>query len=135
MNNLLDNSFFNTILVILLPGHYFICKSNLSLGQIIICPSSKDNYFKKSSEYLKKIWHNLGGKGKRCHINLILISYHSFHRLNFVLGRWLYHIHPNIWYYFFLLQYMVSWENDKKMTLEFELDKMGSPISTWTNKG
>ena len=28
-----------------------------------------------------------------------------------------------------------NWENDKKMTLEFELDKMGSPISTWTNKG
>ena len=26
-------------------------------------------------------------------------------------------------------------ENDKKMTLEFELDKMGSPIPTWTNKG
>ena len=25
-------------------------------------------------------------------------------------------------------------ENDNKMTLEFELDKMGSPISTWTNK-
>ena len=23
--------------------------------------------------------------------------------------------------------------NDKRMTLEFELDKMGSPISTWTN--
>ena len=27
------------------------------------------------------------------------------------------------------------WENDKKMTLEFELDKMGSLIPTWTNKG
>ena len=33
----------------------------------------------------------------------------------------------------------ISWddfrENDKKMTLEFELNKMGSPIPTWTNKG
>ena len=28
-----------------------------------------------------------------------------------------------------------KWKNDKKMTLEFELDKMRSPISTWTNKG
>ena len=28
-----------------------------------------------------------------------------------------------------------NWENDKKMTLEFELDKMGSPIPTCTNKG
>ena len=26
-------------------------------------------------------------------------------------------------------------QNDKKMTLEFELDKMGSPIPTLTNKG
>ena len=27
-----------------------------------------------------------------------------------------------------------TWENDRKMTVEFELDKMGSPILTWTNK-
>ena len=26
-------------------------------------------------------------------------------------------------------------ENDRKMPLEFHLDKMGSPIVTWTNKG
>ena len=25
-------------------------------------------------------------------------------------------------------------ENDNKMPLEFHLDKMGSPIATWTNK-
>ena len=25
-------------------------------------------------------------------------------------------------------------EDDKKMTLEFELDNMGFPIPTWTNK-
>ena len=28
-----------------------------------------------------------------------------------------------------------TWENDKKITLEFELDKIGSPIQTWTNEG
>ena len=30
---------------------------------------------------------------------------------------------------------LVHWENDNKMPLEFHLDKMGSPIATWTNKG
>ena len=29
----------------------------------------------------------------------------------------------------------VQGENDRKMPLEFHLDKMGSPIATWTNKG
>ena len=35
----------------------------------------------------------------------------------------------------FIFIHVVKWENDKKMTLEFELDKMGSPIPTCTNKG
>ena len=30
---------------------------------------------------------------------------------------------------------LFTWENDNKMSLEFHLDKMGSPIATWTNKG
>ena len=35
--------------------------------------------------------------------------------------------------YGFITHY--TWENDRKMPLEFHLDKWGSPIPTWTNMG